>query len=231
MKNIKRKFGYTVLFSLVVLGAFVAQEIVSVYSEASGPPSLVEKSQHRKPEVKSSMRTQTKRISLPKNRTVIIEGQIGEETLLAAEQIAKLGKTPEPIYIVINSPGGSVFAGATVIEAIEAAKGPVNTICVQMCASMAAFIFEHGDERMMFSRSMLMFHPASAGLQGELDKMVSYLTAVQNFVRRIEKYVADRVGISLAQYKAMAAKELWLDSDAAIRGRFADKIVFADLPE
>ena len=231
MKSIKRKFGYVVLFIFIALASVVQQRAQFIYAETLRQASFVARPDAPLPQVESSLRTKTTRIALPKGRTVFIQGEIGDETLVVAEQIAALGKTSEPIFIVINSPGGSVFAGSAVIEAMEAARGPVNTICVQVCASMAAFIFEHGDERMMFSRSMLMFHPASASTQGEVDKMVSYLTAVQRFVRRIETYVSKRVGVTLTEYKAMAAKELWLDSELALKKKFADKVVFADIPE
>lgn len=172
------------------------------------------------------------RMALPKDRTVYIYGEVGSETLAAARQISVLGKTAEPIYVVINSPGGSVFHGAAVIEAMESARGPVHTICVSFCASMAAFIFEYGDERMMFNRSMLMFHPASTSLgSGELDKMVSQLTAIQKYIRRIEEHVAMRVGISFDDYKYKSGVEIWLDSASAIEKKFADKVVYVDLPE
>lgn len=181
---------------------------------------------------RSLLRSPIERLSIPMDRTVFLLGPIGGKgTLNAAKQITILGRTKDPLYVVINSGGGSVFDGAAVIEAMDAAQGPVHTVCISFCASMGAMIFEHGDQRMVFNRSILMFHPASSGMEGELDRMISQLLAVQRFIKKMEVEVATRAGLSFDQYKALAAKELWLESDSAISQHFADKIVFIDLPD
>ena len=93
--------------------------------------------------------------------------------------ILTLGSSPEPMYVFIDSPGGSVLSGAQIISAIQAAKGPVNTLCVGICASMAAMIHQFGTNRLVLDRSFLMFHPASGGAEGEVDKMYSRLTTIR----------------------------------------------------
>ena len=47
---------------------------------------------------------------------------------------------PEPIRILINSYGGSVYDGLGVIGAIEASNTPVHTMCFGSAMSMALFI-------------------------------------------------------------------------------------------
>ena len=179
---------------------------------------------------KKFSRTPLKRVLLPEDRTVYLYGSVGERTLSVAQQITRLGRSRDPIYLVINSPGGSVLHGATVINAMKAAQGTVITVCTQMCASMAAMIFEYGDERWMMDQSLLMFHPASSMMEGELDKMVSRLSAIQRFIRRIEEHIALRAGLTIDQYKLRAAEEIWLNSEEARAQRFADKTAFIDLP-
>src|SRR5258706_433270 len=84
------------------------------------------------------------------DRQVYIYGVIDEtNSPQIAQQILTLGKDAKPMTLVINSPGGSVIDGAEIISAIEAAKGPVNTLCVQICASMAAMIHQYGAQRLM----------------------------------------------------------------------------------
>jgi ATP-dependent Clp protease protease subunit len=169
------------------------------------------------------------RIELPKDRTVFINGPI-QDTTLPVSKIMELGKTEDPIYIVLNSPGGSVLDGAAVITALESAKGPVYTVCNQMCASMAAMIFEHGTQRFAVDRSFIMMHPASGGAQGEVDKMVSRLTAVQRYVGKMEAFIANRAGISFERYKQLSGIEFWIDSEDAVNNGLADKVVAISVP-
>jgi ATP-dependent Clp protease, protease subunit len=170
------------------------------------------------------------RIDLPKDRTVLITGPI-EDTTATVAKLMELGKTEEPIYLVLNSPGGSVLDGAAVITALEAAKGPVYTVCNQLCASMAAMIFEHGTQRYAVDRSFIMMHPASGGAQGEVDKMVSRLSAIQRYVGKMEAYIATRAGISFERYKQLSGIEFWIDSEDAVNSGLVDKVVAITLPD
>lgn len=165
------------------------------------------------------------------SRVVTLFGEVGENSREIAQQIRTLGNSKEPIWLLINSPGGEILRGSLIITAIEQTKAPVYTVCMEMCASMAAMIFEYGDERFVAHRSMLMFHPASGGVQGEIDKSISRLLMVQKFFGKIERYVAARVGLTYDQYKLKTSQEIWLDGEDAVKSRFADKTVLVELPD
>lgn len=107
---------------------------------------------------------QVKYLNLVEDQTVEIYGEINESSEAIAQKITSLAAKGKPIYLLINSPGGSVMDGALIISAIEASKAPVYTICTQLCASMAALIHQYGHTRYMVDRSILMFHPAAGGL-------------------------------------------------------------------
>ena len=150
------------------------------------------------------------------NRVVYIYGEINEASApLVAEQILKFSESSEPMYIFIDSPGGSVISGAAIISAMEAAKGPVNTVCIQLCASMAAMIHQYGTNRLMLNRAFLMFHPASGGVEGEVDKAFSRLSTMRRFIGKMEENVASRSKISYEEYKRKSGVELWIDSEDA----------------
>jgi len=171
------------------------------------------------------------RFTPPEDRTVYLFGEVGPETNEVARQIAKLGRTKDPIYLIINSPGGSIMHGAQILAAIEASRGPITTVCVNVCASMAAMIFEYGKERWMMNKSILMFHAASTAERGELPKMISRLLSFQRMWSKIERVVASRLGVSYEQYELLALQELWIDSEDALQNKVADKVVFVDLPD
>ena len=161
------------------------------------------------------------------DRVVYLYGEINEMSApYVTEQILKLGESSEPMYIFIDSPGGSVISGAAIVSAIEAAKGPVNTVCIQLCASMAAMIHQYGTNRLMLNRAFLMFHPASGGVEGEVDKSFSRLGTMRRFIGKMEENAAFRSKTSYDDYKRRSGVELWLDAEDAYNDKFTDKIVF-----
>lgn len=177
--------------------------------------------------LQSGSKFKLKELNLSNNRQVYVYGIIDSgNSSLIAKQILYLGKSPEPLTVIINSPGGSVVDGAEIISAMEAAKGPVNTLCVELCASMAAMIHQYGTNRLMINRALVMFHPASGGLEGEVDKMSSRLGTLKRYIGKMEANVAKRAKISYDEYKRLSGVELWLDAEDAVNQGFADSIVF-----
>lgn len=174
------------------------------------------------------------RLSPPADRVLFINGSIGMDEGNGDElvqSIYKMGMSNDPLYIKLDSPGGSVLTGSAIITAVESARGPVYTICDQICASMAAMIFEYGTKRYMTDRSFVMFHPASGAAEGEIDKMLSRLLSISHYIGRMEAYIANRANISYDTYKSLASRELWLDSEDAVDRHFADEIVSVNLPD
>ncbi len=75
----------------------------------------------------------------------------------------------KPIYIYINSPGGSVTAGMAIYDTIRYVKSDVVTICVGQAASMGAFLLAAGTKgkRSALPHSRIMIHQPSSGAQGQ----------------------------------------------------------------
>lgn len=180
-------------------------------------PQIVEEPLTSSPGVKSFS---------PGDKLVYIYGVIDEDSAVyATEQLLELGVDSKPITILINSPGGSVIAGASIISAIQAARGPVNTVCVQICASMAAMIHQYGTNRLMLDRSIIMFHPASGGADGEVDKVASRINLYKEVISEMEQNVATRSRMTYSEYKFKSGTELWLTAKSAYSAHVADSIV------
>lgn len=165
-------------------------------------------------------------LRLNPSRTVGLIGEVGMNALQAADEINELASiSNDPIYLVLSGPGGSVLAGNVVIAAIEASKAPVYTICIMICASMDSMIHQYGKKRYMTDRSWIMFHPASGGVSGEVDKSYSRLKFVRRYIEKVDQDVARKQQITYEQYKAKASVEYWVDSEDAVTNKVADSIV------
>ena len=72
------------------------------------------------------------------------------------------------IYLYINSPGGSVYAGLAIYDTMQYLTAPVNTMCMGMAASMGAVLLAAGQKgkRSALPNSRIMIHQPSGGSQG-----------------------------------------------------------------
>jgi len=166
------------------------------------------------------------RVSPDSNRMILIYSQIMDMSSYISK-LKELDKqsSKEPIWVLLNSPGGSVFDGALFISQMEATKAPVYTVCMGLCASMAAIIHQHGVKRFSIDRSVLMFHPASGGLQGQVENMDSRLSLIKRVVEKFNARIASRSKMTQDEYKAKVAYELWLDAEDAKEKGFVDEII------
>jgi ATP-dependent Clp protease protease subunit len=126
-----------------------------------------------------------------KERVVKIEGAVqAPGILIKANQLYTLAEeSKEPITIIINSPGGAVFAGLQFINAMELVKKRgvlLNCYVPGMAASMAFQILAHCDNRYALPYSLLLWHPVRiAGLMLLTPKRAENITESLKEIERI----------------------------------------------
>jgi len=89
--------------------------------------------------------------------------------ILIAQLLFLQAEDPEKdIYLYINSPGGSVYAGLAIYDTMQYLSAPVNTMCMGMAASMGAVLLAAGakGKRSALPNSRIMIHQPSGGSQG-----------------------------------------------------------------
>lgn len=162
------------------------------------------------------------------SRTIVLSSEVGPFTQSIPAQITALAReSKEPIFLLINSPGGSVIDGNMILSAMEASRAPIFTVCTMLCASMAFVIHQYGSKRFAVDRSIIMGHPASIGgaRGGELNKVVSFLTYLKRYVDKTDAFIAKRAGMSIVEYKTRVNAEMWLDAEDAQSLNLLDGIV------
>lgn len=81
----------------------------------------------------------------------------------------------KPIYLYINSPGGSVISGLAIFDAMQLIKSEVITINLGLAASMGSFILSAGSKgkRLALPSSRIMIHQPMGGAQGQ-DRILKW---------------------------------------------------------
>jgi len=125
------------------------------------------------------------------SRTLLIGGPIDSSIVGGAVMLLSLEGTG-PIYFIINSPGGKVFAGLQLISAMKILKYrgiEIHCMVSGMAASMAFQIFNECTHRYALSNSLLSWHPIRASVEKALTPKVAMQLAED--MERYEKGMVD----------------------------------------
>jgi ATP-dependent protease ClpP protease subunit len=170
-----------------------------------------------------------KKLKASGSKVIYFNVPVSDQSVAAAINILK-GLDGE-IFLILDSPGGSVVDGAKLIEYIKYSGKDINTVCDGVCASMAFQIFEVGKKRLMSEKAILMAHPASGGAQGTIENMKSMIDAFKLLVDRMDKETADRAKIDYAKFKAMVSDNIWAETPEALKLGLADAAVHLEVTD
>jgi ATP-dependent Clp protease protease subunit len=123
------------------------------------------------------------------------------------------------IFLYINSPGGSVYAGLAIYDTIQYMQSPVNTMCMGMAASMGALLLATGTagKRSALPNSRIMIHQPSGGSQGSAAD-------IEIQAREI-LYARERLNQILAKHSGQTVERIADDVD---RDRFMSPLEAVD---
>lgn len=172
------------------------------------------------------------KVTVDQSRVLYLLGVVDFPNMqILSNEIKRLSaKSNDPIWLLIDSPGGSVLDGATLISQIEASSAPVYTVCTRLCASMAAMIHSYGAKKYSTDRSILMYHPASGGAQGQVNNMLSQLTTLTRYLDKMVANVIGRSSLSKDEYDKLVPFELWIDSDDSVTKGLSEAVINLNVP-
>ena len=100
------------------------------------------------------------------------------------------------IFLYINSPGGSVYAGLAIYDTMQFIKPDVQTICVGIAMSMGSLLLAGGakGKRMALPNSRILIHQVSGGFQGQGTDIEIQAREVIGLKRRLEEIYAQHTG-------------------------------------
>jgi ATP-dependent protease ClpP protease subunit len=168
-------------------------------------------------------------IVLNESNSIAFNQQVSDD-YVAKKQVEFMGKDlrlpkTQPIYLILDTPGGSVMAGNAFIDFIKSLNRPVHTI-VLFAASMGYQITQELGKRYITTTGTLMSHRgAVSGLSGQVPgELNSRLKMLEDALTGMNVRAAKRVGMSLEAYQAAIISELWVSGESAVKGNHADDI-------
>ena len=134
----------------------------------------------------------------------------------------------KPIYLYINSPGGSVTAGLAIYDTMQYVKSDVVTICVGLAASMGAFLLSAGTKgkRLALPHSRIMIHQP---LGGTSQRQASDIEIEAREILRIKvmlnQSMADMTGQPLEKIAKDTDRDYFLSAAEAKEYGLIDRVI------
>lgn len=158
-----------------------------------------------------------------------IDNRLALDVMLLLSKLEKENST-EPIYLFIDSPGGSVQAGLTIIDCMNYVKAPVYTFCYSMAASMAAVILAAGEKRFAFEHSTIMIHQPSRLIVEQYVKQSDLSEAARSAEetrKTLEELLAKSTKgkTSIQEMHKACEKDNYLTAEQALKMGLIDEII------
>jgi len=122
--------------------------------------------------------------------------------IIIAQMLFLEAENPEKdIYLYINSPGGSVYAGLAIYDTMQYLKAPVATMCMGLAASMGSLLLAAGAEgkRSALPNSRIMIHQPSGGSQGTAADIEIQAKEILYARERLNQILSKHTGQSVEQ--------------------------------
>ena len=171
---------------------------------------------------------------LSNNQELILDGPIASDTWWGDEVTPdlfreELKQHAGDLTVVINSPGGDVFAGLAIYNALVNHNGNVTVRVDGLAASIASVIAMAGDKIIMSPGSMIMIHRPSVYAAGTVDDMEKAKDVLLKIEEGITPIYAKRTGLSDEKITELLEAETWMLADKAVELGFADEV--SEAPE
>jgi ATP-dependent Clp protease protease subunit len=131
------------------------------------------------------------------------------------------------IFMYINSPGGSVYAGLAIYDTMQHLRAPVATFCVGMAASMGALLLAGGaaGKRSALPNSRIMSHQPSSGYSGTAADIEIAAREVLEIRERLNHILATHTGQPIDRIANDVDRDRFMSPTAAQEYGLIDRVL------
>ena len=129
--------------------------------------------------------------------------------------------------IYINSPGGSIYAGLTIYDAMQFVRPEIQTTCVGVAMSMGALLLAGGTagKRGALPNAKILIHQLSGGFEGQATDIEIQAREIISIKRRLEEIFAQHTGQPLERVSKDMERDYFLTPQEALEYGIIDRVV------
>lgn len=163
---------------------------------------------------------------------IYLYDEIGFWGITAQDFVDRLNEVDsKKINLHINSPGGEIFDGLAIFNAIKQHPAEVTVYVDALAASAASFIAQAGDKVIMARNATMMIHDGIGLAYGNEQDMLDTAALLSKLSDNIADIYAFRAGGTVEDWRALMREEVWYSSSEAVEAGLADERLDEDNKE
>jgi ATP-dependent Clp protease, protease subunit len=163
-------------------------------------------------------------------RKIFLWGQVDDES--AKDIVSRLLylealKPGEKITLFINSPGGIITSGYSILDTMNLIASPVSTVCMGLAASMGSILLSAGQkgERCIYPLGEVMIHqPSIEYLQGRASDIEIHARQITKSKETAAEILARNCKQSVEQILKDFDRDYWMNAQESIAYGIVDKV-------
>ena len=167
---------------------------------------------------------------LLKDRIVFIVGGIDDyvANLVVAQLLFLESEDPKKdIFMYINSPGGVITSGLSILDTMNYLKCDVSTVCFGQAASMGAVLLSCGakGKRFALPNSRVMIHQPLGGARGQATDIEIQAKEILTLKEKLNKILSETTSQSMKKIQADTERDYFMNAEEAIKYGLVDEIL------
>ena len=163
------------------------------------------------------------------DRIIMLSGEIDDNVanIVVAELLYLDSINHDDISLYINSNGGSITSGMAIYDTMNYIKSDVSTICIGMCASMAAFLLnkKKKGKRYSLKNSEIMIHQPLGGAKGQATEIKIAAERILKIRDKMNKIMAENTNNDIEIIEKDTERDNFMSSEEALSYGIIDKIL------
>ena len=167
---------------------------------------------------------------LLRDRIVMLDTDVNEHSasLVVAQMLFLESEDPDrDILFYINSPGGSVISGLSILDTMQFIKCDVSTIVMGQAASMGSLLASSGTKgkRLILPRARHLIHQPLGGAQGQASDMEIQVNEILRMKKQLTEIYVTNTGKSYEELEQDMDRDNILTAEEAVDYGLADRII------
>ena len=169
---------------------------------------------------------------LLKERIIFLTGPIDDNlsNLVVAQLLFLESEDPKAdISLYINSPGGSVTAGLSILDTMNFIRPSVSTLCVGQAASMGAVLLSGGEKKKRFclSNARVMIHQPLGSFQGQATDFDIQAKEILSIRAKLNQILSKNTGQTIKKIQTDTERDNFMQPEDAKKYGLIDQILLS----
>ena len=169
---------------------------------------------------------------LLKERIIFLTGPIDDNlsNLVVAQLLFLESEDPKAdISLYINSPGGSVTAGLSILDTMNFIRPSVSTLCVGQAASMGAVLLSGGEKKKRFclSNARVMIHQPLGSFQGQATDFDIQAREILSIRSKLNQILSKNTGQTIKKIQIDTERDNFMQPEDAKKYGLIDQILLS----